>query len=729
MDILPRLRNRNIMIFCCGKMNKNTCYNCINNSIPEGKQIHSQTTARAFVVSTISLQQNTLINMYDKCGNCMDARKVFDKMTEPNVFSWNMILAAYRRHRLPQEVLTLFRQMQQTDVQSDQFTFSSILPVCASTGTIEYGMEIHKRIIENGFLSDIVVVNALIDMYAKCGSIRKARKSFDKMPQQNVISWNAIIAGYAQHGLVEEALETFKQMQLAGVKPDSATFASILTVCAKMGALEHGMEIHLRVVESRFLSDTIVANTLIAMYAKCGSIQKANGLFNKMPQRNVVSWNAIIAGYAQNWLTENALEIFKQMYLTGVKPNSATFASILTVCAKMGALEHGMEIHEKTMESGFFSDVVVVNTLIAMYAKCGSIQKAYKLFEKMPEPDVVSWSAIIAAYAQSGLVEKGLETFKKMHLAGVNPNSASFASILLACAKMEALEQGMEIHQKVIESGYLLDVVVVTALIDTYTKCRRIHKALRLFGKMPQRNVVSWNALIGGYAQNGLVENVFNIYKQMHLAGVNSDSSTFATVLPVCAKFGAFEQGYAMHGYRNDVLKLFEQMKHSGTNPDHVSIVCVLFACSHAGLVDEGCRYFNHMNDSYCIMPTVDHYVCMVDLLGRAGYLEDALNFIIKMPIKPNVVWMCLLAGCRSHKHIGLGEYTAAFLYELYPKIAAPYVLLSNIYAELGRWGDVQKLRTMMKDRQIKKTPGCSWIEVHKMVHAFCVGDRSHPQI
>ncbi|KAH9293625.1 hypothetical protein KI387_041172, partial [Taxus chinensis] len=205
-----------------------------------------------------------------------------------------------------------------------------------------------------------------------------------------------------------------------------------------------------------------------------------------------------------------------------------------------------------------------------------------------------------------------------------------------------------------------------------------------LFDKMPQRDVVSWTAMIAGYAQNGFCK---------------------------------------------DALKLFELMKHSGTYPDHVSFACVLFACSHAGLVDEGCKYFNGMSDSYCITPTIDHYVCMVDLLGRAGYLEETLNFIIKMPIKPVVVvWMCLLGACRSHKNIGLGVFTATLLFELDPKNAATYVLLSNIYAEVGRWGEVQMVRRLMKDRGIKKIPGCSWIEGHKMVHAFCVGDRSHPQ-
>ncbi|KAH9306188.1 hypothetical protein KI387_010592, partial [Taxus chinensis] len=234
----------------------------------------------------------------------------------------------------------------------------------------------------------------------------------------------------------------------------------------------------------------------------------------------------------------------------------------------------------------------------------------------MPLPDVVSWTVMIAGYTQNGLVEKALETFKKMQVAGVKSNSTTFISILPACAKMGALEQGMDIHQSIIKSGILSDVVVASALVDI-----------------------------------------------------------------------------------------------------------------HGGLVDEACKYFNGMSDPYCTMPTMDHYICIVDLLGRAGYIEEALNFIIKMPIKPaSVVWVCLLGACRSHKNIGLGISTATLLFELNPKNAAPYVLLSNIYAEVGRWGDVKKVRRLMKDRGTKKIPGCSWVEVRKMVHVFCVGDRSHQQ-
>ncbi|XP_057825480.1 pentatricopeptide repeat-containing protein At1g08070, chloroplastic [Cryptomeria japonica] len=811
-------------------------------SLKNGRQIHGKVIRCGFQSDLIVM--NTLMNMYAKCQSILKARQLFDRMPNANVISWNAMITGYAHNgaldealslfdKMPQknvvswttiitghakygfveEGLDFFKQMQLAGVKPNPATFISILPACAEKGDVEKGMEIHKTIIESGLLSNVLVSNSLVDMYAKCRSIQKARKLFEKMPRENVVSWNAMIVGYTRNGLVDESLEILKQMQLAGVKSDSSTFVSILPACAKMEALELGMDIHSKIIKSGLLSDVLVVTALIDMYSKCGSIQKSRELFDKMPLRNVVSWTAVITGYVQKGYVEEALEIFKQMQFAGVDPNSITFSSILSACAKIGALEQGMEIHQKIIDTGCLSEAVATTSLIDMYAKCGYIQKACELFEKMknanlvswnailtgyaqngdldgvlrifeemPQRNVVSWSAIIAGYTQNELVEKALEFFKRMQLAGIKPDSATFATILSACAKMGALEQGIEVHEKLIENGYMSDVVL-NALLDMYAKCGSLQKARKVFDKLPQQNVVSWNAMIVGYKQNGLVDKALCIFKQMQLIGINSDSLTFASILPACAKLGALEQGmeihqkiiksgslsdavvnalidmygkcgsiqrsrvlfdkidhsnvvswnamiagYAMHGYSEDALELFQLMKHSGTELDHITFVSVLFACSHAGLVDDGCKYFNCITDSN-IIPNTDHYVCMVDLLGRAGYLEQALNFIIKLPIKPDlVVWMCLLGACRSHKNIGLGEFVATLLFEFEPKSAASYVLLSNIYAEVGRWSELQKLRRVMKDTGIIKTPGCSWIEVHKMVHVFYVGDRLHPQ-
>ncbi|XP_057842699.2 pentatricopeptide repeat-containing protein At2g13600 isoform X2 [Cryptomeria japonica] len=529
---------------------------CISKkALLEGKQIHSHINERNFEFATCKPLQNTLIRMYDKCGSLVDARQVFDQMNERDGFSWNIIISAYQRHGYPHEALTMFHRMQPTGVWPDQFTYPSILKVCAEIRDLEQGMDFHQSILERGFLSDDVVANALVDMYAKCGNIYKAREVFEKIAQKNVVSWTAMISGYVQNGFCDKALETFKQMQSAGVKPNSMTFASVLPACGKIGAFKQGTDIHQIIMERGFFSDVVVTNALIHMYAKCGSIHKARHLFDKMcqknvvswtamiagyaqngvldealrlfkemPKRNVISWNAMIAGYAHNGIVAKAMEIFKDMQLAGVKPNSTTFASILPACAKMGVLGQGMAIHQSIMERGFLVNITVANALIDTYAKCGNIHKARKLFDGMPQKDVVSWTAMIAGYTQNGFVEIALEAFKQMLLAGVKPASTTFTSILSACAKMGALGQGAVIHKSIIEEGISSEVEIANALVDMYCKCGSIYRARGLFDQIPQKNVVSWTAMITGYAQNG---------------------------------------------FSKDALKLFELMKQSRTYPDH----------------------------------------------------------------------------------------------------------------------------------------------------------------
>eukprot|EP01018_Ginkgo_biloba_P000317 Gb_38242 [translate_table: standard] len=644
-------------------------------ALTEGKLAHAHINGRGLLPDRFL--QNTLVNMYTKCGSLVDARRVFDQMPKRDVFSWTVMIASYVRHGLCEEALTLFHRMQPTGIQPNHFTFASVLPACANLAALEQGIEIHEEIIRSGLQSDVFVESALVDMYAKCGSIEKARVVFDKMPQRNAVSWTAIIAGYAQNGIVDEALKLFENMPKR---------------------------------------DVVSWTAMISGYMQNGLVNEALKFFQKMPERSVASWNAMIAGYEQNGHDEEALKLFRQMQLAGVKPNSKTFASVISACAKLATLEHGMDIHEEIIRSGFQCEIFVMNALVDMYVKCGSTEKARSVFDKMPQWNVISWTAMISGYAQNGHVDEAMKLFEKMprrdqvswtaliagfaqnghymealnffrqmQLAGVKPDMKTFTSVLPACANLAALEQGMEIHEQITTSGIQADDFVLNALVDMYAKCGSIEKARDLFDNMHRRDIVSWTAMIAGYA---------------------------------------------MHGYGKEALEIFEQMQHSGTKPNRITLVCVLQACCHAGLVDKGLQYFDSIIRDYHIIPAMEHYGCMVDLLGRAGCLEEAQTFINKMPIKADAtVWICLLGACRIHNNVELGEYAAKHIFELDPKNTAPYVLLSNIYAAAGRWDAIEKVRKMMKDRRVKKTPGCSWIEVNKQVHAFLAGDRSHPQM
>lgn len=376
--------------------------------------------------------------------------------------------------------------------------------------------------------------------------------------------------------------------------------------------------------------------------------------------------------------------LYHQMQLAGVKPNLATVVTVLPACAHLSSLQQGKRFHSYIIRSGLDSHVSVANSLIDMYCKCKDIEAAHILFYEMPKRDVVSWSVMISGYAQSGLGREALRLFCQMRLTDIKPNSATIISVLPACAQLAGLHQGKCIHASIIRNGFDSDISVGTALLTMYAKCGSIELARRLFEKMRVRDVVSWSAMI---------------------------------------------TGYGMHGYSEEAIMLFSDMKREGMKPDHVTFIGVLSACSHTGLVDKGWQYFDSMKREYFITPRVEHYACMVDLLGRAGQLDEAYNFIKRMPVEPDAsVWGSLLGACRIHRNIELVKCVSEHLIELEPENIGNYVLLSNIYAASGRWDDVAKVRTILKGKGLKKSPGCSWIEVKNQVHAFISGDRSHPE-
>eukprot|EP01018_Ginkgo_biloba_P034533 Gb_39697 [translate_table: standard] len=535
----------------------------------------------------------------------------------------------------------------QRGISSDDSTYASLLQDCLKKKFLPGGKLVHAHIIQTGFgYREIILGNKLVTIYAKCGSLVDACRVFKEMPERNVVSWTAMLAAYARHGLWDEALSLFYQMQRTSIQPNEFTFASVLPACANLAALEHGKEVHEYIIRSGIQSNIFVASSLIGMYVKCGSLENAHQVFDKMLERNAVSWNSLIAGYAHNGFTDEALKLFEEM------PERS---------------------------------VVSWTAMITGYAHNGHIDEALKLFQKMPERNVVSWTAMIQGYAQNGYFDQALKLFRQMQLKRVRPDSDTFATVLPTCAHLATLGHGKAVHGDIIKSGFQSGVFVESALVDMYAKCGSLEDARKVFDEMNEKNTVSWTAMI---------------------------------------------VGYAIHGCGKEALQLFEQMQQAGANPDHVTFVGVLSACCHAGLVDDGWEYFDRMTRDYHITPLLEHYRCMIDVLGRAGHLNEAHDFIEKMPIKPDAaVWGSLLGACTIHNNIELGESVAKRLFELDSKNAAHYVLLSNIYAAAGRWDNIEKVRRMMKHRWVEKMPGCSWIEVNNRMHAFLIGDRSHTQM
>jgi pentatricopeptide repeat protein len=630
-------------------------------------------------------------------------------------------VTAVSRESRVKEAVDVLQVLDRQGLKADSNTYASLLKICTDMKALKEGKQVHTHMQKSGVNLPVILGTKLVSMYIKCGSLEDARDVFDKMPKRNTFLFSAMIGVYARHGQGKEALNLYRRMQAEGVQPDKAIFVSILKMCSELldTALEQTREIHDDVVRSGFESDLLVGNALIDMYGKCGDMENARQVFDKMFKRDVVSWTVIIAGYVEMGCADETFELFRRMQKEGVKPNSITVTSVLPMCANLAALRWGKEIQGYIIRGEFEENVFVGSALVDMYGKCGHLENARRVFDKMPERDVVSWNAMVASYAQRGYHEEALELFHQMQVEGIQPNviswnaliggyaqngngnyalklfrqmqqvglkpnSITVASILPACAQLAALQQGKEIHDYVFRRGFESDVVVASAVVAMYAKCGSIEDARQVFKKMSRRDTIAWNTMI---------------------------------------------VALAMHGHGEDALALFYEMQDAGLKPNHVTFAGILSACSHGGLVNEGWQFFHSMYRYYHIKPDADHYACMVDLLSRAGCLDEAYDFIKKMPMKPSAsAWGALLAACRIHGNVELGKCAAERLFDLEPFNPSNYVLLSNIYAAAGRWDEVSNVRKTMKEKGLSKTPGCSWIEVENKVHTFIVGDRSHPQ-
>jgi pentatricopeptide repeat protein len=757
---------------------------CANPSgLKWGKEVHSH-ISHGGLESDVCVG-TALLKMYAKCGCIKEARQVFDRLTSIDVISWNVMIGAYAESGRGVEAFDLFLQMKRDGFKPDAITYISILNACAREGAIEWVKKVHSHILEAGLESDLRVANALVHMYAKSGSIDDARRVFDRMKERNVITWNIMIGGLAQDGCGRDAYELFLQMNQEGFKPDATTYVSILNPCASAGALEWVKDVHILVVEAGLESDLRVGNALVHMFAKSGSIDDAKLAFDSMKDRNVITWNIIIGGLAQAGCGHEAYKLFLRMQREGCVPDSATYVNILNPCSSTGALEWVKEIHSHAMKAGCGSDLRVGNALVHMYIKSGSLKDARLVFNSMKERDIITWNIMIGGLAQDGCGHEAYDLFLRLQREGCVPDATTYVSVLNPCASEGALEWVKEIHSHIVEAGLESDLRVGNALVHMYAKSGSIDDARLIFDGMKKRDVITWNIMIGGLAQDGCGREAYELFLQMRKESFKPDAITYVSILNACASAGALEWvkevhrhvveaglqadlhvgnalvdvyvkvgsiddarrvfnrmeerdvitwtiligGLAQHGCGCEALEVFREMNTKGVNPDEYSFVAVLSACSYAGLLDEGRQLFLAMMRDFGVKPTLAHYNCMVDLLGRAGQLEEAKLLIANMPLEPNgATWGSLLGACRSHGNVELGELAAEECIKLEPKDASPYVLLSNIYAAAGKWKEVSLVRSVMQERAIHKEPGRSWIEVDNKIHEFVSGDTSHPE-
>lgn len=627
---------------------------------------------------------NLIVEMYGNCGAPEDARSVFCKISQRNVFSWTILIAIYVQQGQAKEVIHLFEQMQQEGVMPDDFTLSCVLSMCTLLGDLTQGQTVHASVVAAGFESRVVVGTAIVNMYGKCGDLDNASRVFGKMYEQNVVTWTAMITAYAQHGHCQEALRLFELLCLSDVEPNGFTFSVILDTCSSSADLAHGRVIHANAIAFGLDANVVVGTALVDTYGKCGNVEDARVAFNKLHQRNVVSWTAMIGACVQHGHNKEAFDVYQQMEQSGIQNDEFVYSTIIGACSSADDLPQGKLIHSNILEDRFDNNVFIGNAVIAMYANCGSLEDAKRVFDQMVQRNLVSWNALITSYTMHGHGKEVLGLFEQMQQEGIKPDRVTLIGVLGACATFAALTVGKRMHARIIDLQLESDNIVVTALINLYGKCGSLEDVKRTFAKLQQRDVAAWNAVIAAHADCGHAEKALQLVQQMELDGVE---------------------------------------------PDEITFVILLSACSHAGLMEAGSHYFMSMSEDHGVTPLVEHYGCMVDLLGRAGRLEEAEDVIKQMPLKPDVVvWETLLGACRMYGDVNRGKRAAEHILKLDPQRAAPYVLLSNIYAADGQLGEVERVWKAMADKGLKKQTARSWIEVSDKVHEFVTGDTTHPQ-
>ncbi|CAL4893266.1 unnamed protein product [Urochloa decumbens] len=707
---------------------------------------------------------NLLLRGYSKLGLIHDARRLFDGMLHRNLVSWSSAISMYAQHGGDEQALVLFAAFRRSfDEVPNEFLLASVLRACTQSRAVHFGEQVHDTALKLGLDVNIYVGTALINLYAKVACMDAAIRVFHTLPAKSPVTWTAVIAGYSQIGEGGLALDLFQKMGVQGVRPDRFVLASAVSACSALAFLQGGRQIHGYTYRCGAGMDASVINALMDLYCKCSRPLMARKLFDRTENLNLVSWTTMIAGYMQNSLDAEAMDMFWQMCQAGWQPDVFACTSILNSCGSLKAIWQGRQIHAHAIKANLDTDEYIKNALIDMYNKCDHLTAARAVFDALAHDDAVSYNAMIEGYARLGDLTEALHVFRRMRYCSIRPNLLTFVSLLGVSSFQSAIELSKQIHGLIIRSGTSADLYMGSALIDAYSKCSLVDDAKAVFLLMHNRDLVVWNAMIFGHAQNEQGEEAVKLFSQLRASGVTPNEFTFVALVTVAsnlasmfhgqqfhaqiikagadsnphvrnalidmyAKSGFIKEGwllfestrgndvvcwnsmiltYAQHGHAEEALRVFQLMREARLEPNYVTFVGVLTACAHAGLVDEGLHHFNSMKTKYGIEPGIEHYASVVNLLGRSGKLHSAKEFIERMPIKPAAaVWRSLLSACRLFGDVEIGRYAAEMALLVDPSDSGPYVLLSNIYASKGLWADVQKLRLRMDYAGTMKEPG-----------------------
>lgn len=619
-------------------------------------------------------------------GSLTDALHLFEKMPQRGAFAWNVIIRGLVDAGFFDEAIHYYYRMQFEGTKPDYFTYPFVIKACAGLLSLNHGQKAHARLTKCGLGVDVYICNSLIAMYAKLGFVECAERLFEEMVFRDLVSWNSMISAYVSNGDGCRALMYFCSMQASGMVPDRFSIIGALGACSLECFLEKGKEIHCQVMKLGLDMDVMVQTAIVDMYGKCLEVKYAERYFNGIVHKIIAAWNAMIGSYVVNDLQHESLACLKKMQDDDkLVPDVITTINLLPACAQLGALQQGRSIHGFAVRQGFVSHPVLETALVDMYGKCRRLSLAKILFSQMTSKTSVSWNVMAAAYVQNGCYKEALQLFQSFLKADMEPDAFLITSILSAYAEFALQRECEQIHAYIAKSGFVLSTSVSNAIVHMYATCGDLISARKVFDSISHKDVVSWNTII---------------------------------------------MAYALHCFGKDAVELCKEMQEKNIQPNGSTFVSLLSSCSIAGMVDEGWKYFNLMKREYGIDPGIEHYGCMLDLLGRSGNLDLALRFIEEMPLVPTSrIWGSLLAASRNRKSTEFAEYAAKHILSLDQDNTGCYVLLSNLYAKLERWEDVERITSIMSKEGIERTVGCSTIEIDSKVQRFFNQDRSHKEI
>ncbi|KAJ6670643.1 hypothetical protein OIU85_014501 [Salix viminalis] len=571
----------------------------------------------------------------------------------------------------------LIAELTRHDSLSNPHFLNKIVSFCAKSGSFHLGIQIHSTILKFGFISNVYISSAVVDMYAKCGEISSARLLFDQMPQRTAVTWNSLISGYLAVNCPKIAIELFIKMLKAAINVTAYSVSSCLAGCSQLEAREVGSQVHGLILKTGLGYNVVVGTGLVDMYSKCGDVDDSRLVFDHMVNRNVITWTSMVTGYSLIEKPDEAMSLVREMARQDLRPNCVTYNSLLSSFSGPDCLSYCLQVHCCIIQLGLESNVYIAATLVTVYSKCSSsLEDFRKLGSVVMTCDHIAWNAVIAGYSNLGRHEEALRCFHEMKQADIDIDSYALTSMVGAIGNSSFLEEGKAMHALIHRTGYISHLNVQNGLVSMYARCGAIGDSKRVFWFMEEHDVISWNALLTAFAH---------------------------------------------HGYGREAVELFEQMRKTEIKPNSSTFLAVLCACSHVGFVDKGIEYFDLMKSDILLEPLkVEHYASLVDTFGRAGYLNEAETFINSMPIAPAPsVYKALLSASLVHGNREIAARSAKKLLELWPNDPATYVLLSSALTMEGNWDSAADLRKLMCDRGLRKKPDI-WVRKTVLKSTVC---------